>query len=191
MAEAPRNPITQLLARWRDGDRDAFDQLVPLVYRELRHIAARYLNGERAGHTLQSTALVNEAYSRMVQQELPELQNRAHFFAVAAQVMRQILVDHARSRRALKRGGDAVRVSLDYADGEAVPLDGNLIALDEALSALAQLDPQQGRVVELKFFGGLSNEEASSVLQISVSTVKRDWTVARAWLHRELTQAAE
>lgn len=191
MAEAPRNPVTQLLARWRDGDRDAFDQLVPLVYQELRLIAARYLNGERAGHTLQSTALVNEAYSRMVQQELPEWQNRAHFFAVAAQVMRQILVDHARSRRALKRGGDAVRVSLDHADGEAVPLDGNLIALDEALSALAQLDPQQGRVVELKFFGGLSNEEASSVLQISVSTVKRDWTVARAWLHRELTRGAE
>lgn len=187
MVETEPNQVTQLLMSWRDGNREAFDRLVPLVYRELRQIAARYLSNERAGHTLQSTALVNEAYFRMVQQDLPEWQNRAHFFAVAAQVMRQILVDHARARNALKRGGGAARVSLDQAEGQAVPLDADLVALDEALNALTLLDPQQGRVVELKFFAGLSNEDASVVLGISTSTVKRDWNVARAWLHRELS----
>jgi RNA polymerase sigma factor (TIGR02999 family) len=190
MAETPSDQVTQLLVRWRSGDREAFDRLVPIVYQELRQIAARYLSGERSGHTLQSTALVNEAYCRMVQQDLPEWQNRAHFFAVAAQVMRQILVDHARSRRALKRGGDAARVSLEHAEAQSVPLDADIVALDEALSSLSQLDPQQGRVVELKFFGGLSNEDTSEVLGISASTVKRDWVTARAWLHRELQRSA-
>jgi len=189
VTKTPPNQVTQLLVRWRDGDRQAFDLLVPLVYQELRQIAARHLSNERAGHTLQSTALVNEAYFRMVQQDLPEWQNRAHFFAVAAQVMRQILVDHARARRALKRGGDAARVSLQLAEGQAVPMDSDLVALDEALTALSQLDPQQGRVVELKFFGGLSNEDTSAVLGVSTSTVKRDWTVARAWLYRELNRS--
>jgi len=189
VTKTPPNQVTQLLVRWRDGDRQAFDLLVPLVYQELRQIAARHLSNERAGHTLQSTALVNEAYFRMVQQDLPEWQNRAHFFAVAAQVMRQILVDHARARRALKRGGDAARVSLELAEGQAVPMDSDLVALDEALTALSQLDPQQGRVVELKFFGGLSNEDTSAVLGVSTSTVKRDWTVARAWLYRELNRS--
>jgi RNA polymerase sigma factor (TIGR02999 family) len=187
MAEIAPNQVTQLLMSWRDGDREAFDRLVPLVYQELRQIAARYLSNERVGHTLQSTALVNEAYYRMVQQDLPEWQNRAHFFAVAAQVMRQILVDHARARNALKRGGGVACVPLDQAEGQAVPLDADLVALDEALNALTLLNPQQGRVVELKFFAGLSNEDTSVVLGISTSTVKRDWTVARAWLHHELS----
>jgi RNA polymerase sigma factor (TIGR02999 family) len=189
VANTPPNQVTQLLVRWRDGDRQAFDLLVPIVYQELRQIAGRYLSGERAGHTLQSTALVNEAYFRMVQQDLPEWQNRAHFFAVAAQVMRQILVDHARARRALKRGGDSARVSLEQAENQAIPMDSDLVALDEALTALTQLDPQQGRVVELKFFGGLSNEDTSAVLGVSTSTVKRDWTMARAWLYRELSRS--
>jgi RNA polymerase sigma factor (TIGR02999 family) len=191
MADSPPHQVTQLLARWRGGDQEAFDQLLPLVYQELRQIAFHYLKRERAGHTLQSTALVNEAYCRMVQQDLPEWQSRAHFFAVAAQVMRQILVDYARQHRALKRGGDATRVSLEHAEVHATPLDNDIVALDEALSALSHLDPQQGRIVELKFFAGLSNEDASEVLGISTSTVKRDWVMARAWLYRELNRTAD
>lgn len=163
---------------------------MPLVYNELRRIAQHYLSNERSGHTLQSTALVNEAYVRMVAQDFPQWQNRAHFFAVAAQLMRQILVDYARSHRAAKRGGSVCRLSLDEAEEQPQPIDVDVVALDEALKTLADMDPQQSRVVELKFFAGLSIEDTSEVLGISSSTVKRDWITARAWLYRELNRSA-
>lgn len=182
--------VTELLVRWRGGDRQALDVLLPLVYDELRRIAHHYLRNERSDHTLQSTALVNEAYVRMVVQDFPQWQNRAHFFAVAAQLMRQILVDYARSRRAAKRGGSVCRLALEEADEQPQPVDVDVIALDEALQTLAQMDPQQCRVVELKFFAGLSTEDTAEVLGISPSTVKRDWITARAWLHRELDRSA-
>jgi RNA polymerase sigma factor (TIGR02999 family) len=178
--------VTELLVRWRTGDREALDALMPLVYRELRRLASHYLRQERPDHTLQGTALVHEAYFRLIGQQLPQWQNRAHFFGVAAQLMRQILVDHARSRRADKRGGGAFKLTLGVAAELAQPIDVDLVALDDALKALAAIDPQQGRIVELKFFAGLSNEDASEILGISTSTVKRDWTIARAWLFREL-----
>jgi RNA polymerase sigma factor (TIGR02999 family) len=163
---------------------------MPLVYQELRRIAHHYLQNERSGHTLQDTALVNEAYVRMVAQDFPAWQNRAHFFAVAAQLMRQILVDYARSHRAAKRGGSVCRLTLDEAEEQAQPIDVDVIALDEALKTLAEMDPQQSRVVELKFFAGLSIEDTSEVLGVSSSTVKRDWITARAWLYRELDRSA-
>jgi len=176
--------------RWRDGDRQALDSLMPLVYKELRRIAQHYLNAERAGHTLQSTALVNEAYVRMVEQNLPQWQNRAHFFAVAAQIMRQILVDYARSHGASKRGGNVCKLSLDDAEESPQPVDFDILALDDALRTLHTMDPQQCRVVELKFFAGLSIADTAEVLGISSSTVKRDWITARAWLYRELDRSA-
>lgn len=178
--------VTELLVRWRGGDKDALDALLPLVYAELRRIARHYLSNERSDHTLQSTALVHEAYVRLAKQKLPEWQNRAHFFAVAAQLMRQILVDHARGHRASKRGGETYKIALEEAEGKAQPLDIDIVALDDALKSLAELDEQQSRVVELKFFAGLSIDETAEVLHISPSTVKRDWVTARAWLYREL-----
>jgi len=178
--------VTELLVRWRWGDREALDSLLPLVYDELRRIARHYLQGERPGHTLQSTALVNEAYVRMVAQDFPQWQNRAHFFAVAAQLMRQILVDHARNHRASKRGGDVYKVSLDEAGDQPQAIDIDIVALDDALKNLAVMDLQQSKVVELKFFAGLSIEDTAEVIGISASTVKRDWITARAWLYREL-----
>jgi len=184
------NQVTELLVRWRDGDKAALDALMPLVYSELRRIANRYLQGERSDHTLQSTALVHEAYVRMTNQQLPQWQNRAHFFAVAAQLMRQILVDHARNHRASKRGGDAYKLALEDAEEQFQPVDLDIVALDDALKTLAAMDSQQSRVVELKFFGGLSNEDTAEVLGVSTSTVKRDWTTARAWLFRELNRSA-
>ena len=184
------NQVTELLVRWRDGDKAALDALMPLVYTELRRIANRYLQAERSDHTLQSTALVHEAYVRMTNQQLPQWQNRAHFFAVAAQLMRQILVDHARGHRASKRGGDAYKLALEDAEEHHQPLDLDIVALDDALKSLAIMDSQQSRVVELKFFGGLSNEDTAEVLGVSTSTVKRDWTSARAWLFRELNRSA-
>ncbi len=183
--------VTDLLGRWRGGDRQALDALIPLVYDELRRIAQHYLRNERPGHTLQSTALVHEAYVRLIKQDLPQWQNRAHFFAVAAQLMRQILVDHARAYRADKRGGGACKLTLDEAEKDSQPLDVDIVALDDALKTLSSMDPQQGKVVELKFFGGLSIEDTAEVLGISASTVKRDWITARAWLHRELDRSAE
>jgi len=186
----PSTQVTQLLGRWRSGDREALDALVPLVYDELKRIAQRYLRNERPGHTLQSTALVHEAYVRMTNQELPQWQNRAHFFAVAAQLMRQILVDHARAHRADKRGGGACKLSLEEAEQNPKTVDVDVVALDEALKTLSAMDPQQGKVVELKFFGGLSIEDTAEVLGISSSTVKRDWITARAWLYRELDRSA-
>lgn len=184
------NQVTELLGRWRGGDREALDALMPLVYTELRRIAHHYLQNERPGHTLQSTALVHEAYVRLTDQDFPQWQNRAHFFAVAAQLMRQILVDYARSHRAAKRGGSVCRVTLDEAGDVPQPLDVDVVALDEALTNLAKMDEQQSRVVELKFFAGLSIEDTSEVLGISSSTVKRDWITARAWLYRELDRGA-
>ena len=184
--ENSSTPVTQLLGRWRGGDREALDSLIPLVYDELRSIAQRYLRNERPGHTLQSTALVHEAYVRLISQDLPEWQNRAHFFAVAAQLMRQILVDHARAFRAGKRGGGVCNLALDEAEQNAKRVDIDILALDDALKTLCAMDPQQGKVVELKFFGGLSIEDTAEVLGVSSSTVKRDWITARAWLHREL-----
>ena len=179
--------VTELLGRWRNGDRAALDALIPLVYKELHRLAHSYLQRERPAHTLQSTALVNEAYVRMVGQKLPEFQNRAHFFAVAAQIMRQILVDYARSQRAAKRGGGACRLTLDEAIAFAEQSEVDVVALDRALKTLANLDAQQSQIVELRFFAGLSIEDTSAVLGISPATVKRSWTSARAWLYREIS----
>lgn len=190
MQHRASNQVTELLGRWRSGDREALDSLIPLVYEELRSIAQHYLRNERPGHTLQSTALVHEAYVRLIRQDLPQWQNRAHFFAVAAQLMRQILVDHARAYRADKRGGGVCNLALDDAEQDAQQVDVDIVALDDALKTLSAMDPQQGKVVELKFFGGLSIEDTAEVLGISSSTVKRDWITARAWLHRELDRSA-
>ncbi len=190
IVSVPSSEVTELLVRWRSGDREALDSLLPLVYDELRRIARHYLQNERPDHTLQSTALVNEAYMRMVAQDLPEWQNRAHFFAVAAQLLRQILVDYARNRCAAKRGGNVCKVSLDDTEGQALAPDVDIVALDDALKELSAMDPQQSRVVELKFFAGLSNEDTAAVLKVSPSTVKRDWVTARAWLYRELDRGS-
>jgi len=184
------NPVTQLLVRWRDGDRQALDQLMPLVYEELRRLARHYLQRERGDHTLQGTALVHEAYLRLCGGNIPEWQNRAHFYGIAAHVMRQVLVEHARGHGAAKRGGDACKLSLDEGFDLPKSRDLDVIALDDALQLLASMDAQQSRVVELKFFGGLSLEDIAEVLGISVSTVKRDWAMARAWLFRELDRTA-
>ena len=178
--------INRLLVDWGHGDQEARDALVPLIYKELRRIARRHLGHERPDHTLQSAALVNEAYLRLVGQKPPEWQNRAHFFGVAAQMMRHILVDHARNRLAAKRGAGAPRLSLnlDIALPQKPELD--LVALDGALNKLAALDPRESRLIELRFFGGLSIEETAVVLGISARTVKREWATARAWLRLEM-----
>lgn len=182
--------VTDLLVRWQNGEGQALEALIPLVYEELRRTARRYLQQERPDHTLQSTALVHEAYVRLIGQDLPEFKNRAHFFAVAATLMRQILVDHARSHGADKRGGASPKLELDKALGVYEVRGADLIALDDALNALAALDPQQSRVVELRYFTGLSIEETADALHISPATVKRDWTTARAWLSREMDRNA-
>jgi RNA polymerase sigma factor (TIGR02999 family) len=186
----PSEQVTSLLLRWRGGDKEALDALMPLVYNELRRLAHHYLQRERSDHTLQSTALVHEAYARMVGQNLPEWQNRAHFFAVAAQLMRQILVDYARAHRASKRGNGVCKINLDDAESESPAANVDVVALDDALQSLARIDPQQSRVVELRFFAGLSIEDTSEILGISPSTVKRDWNTARVWLYRELDRTA-
>jgi RNA polymerase sigma factor (TIGR02999 family) len=185
MTPSPHN-VTQLLGAWRNGDEDALAHLLPLVYDELRQIAARYLRRERVDHTLQATALVHEAYLRLVDQSHAQWQNRAHFFGVAAQVMRRLLVDHARRQHAAKRGGAAPMLALDDALRVADARAMDVVALDEALTALAMLDPQQSRIVELRFFGGLTIEETAEVVRVSPATVKRDWNIAKAWLYREL-----
>jgi RNA polymerase sigma factor (TIGR02999 family) len=178
--------VSKLLLNWGQGDQGAREALIPLVYDELRRLARRYLRRERPDHTLQSAALVNEAYLRLIRQEHPQWQNRAHFFGVAAQLMRHILVDHARNRAAAKRGAGAPRLTLDPDVALPQERDVDLIALDDALNQLAALDPQQSRLVELRFFGGLSIEETSVVLGVSPATVKREWATARAWLKREM-----
>jgi RNA polymerase sigma factor (TIGR02999 family) len=179
--------VTRLLVNWTNGDKKALEALMPLVYGELHRLAKRYLRRERSDHTLQSTALVHEAYLRMVDQKGMQWQNRAHFFAVAAQMIRRILVDHARTHKAEKRGGGAPKLALDEAIGVPQRRDLNLVALDDAINTLTGMDPQQGRIVELRFFGGLSIEETAEVLNISPATVKRDWAVAKAWLYRDLS----
>lgn len=186
MREPPEN-ITQLLASYGRGNKESLDQLMPIVYDELRRQAARYLRREQAGHTLQTTALIHEAYVRLVDQRNMQWQNRAHFFGIAAQMMRRILVDHARSKKRVKRGGSEIRVTFDDVNVASKGQDLDVVALDEALERLAQIDEQQSRVVELRFFSGLSVEETAEVMGTSKSTVKRDWSMAKAWLHRELS----
>jgi RNA polymerase sigma factor (TIGR02999 family) len=186
MPESPEN-VTRLLLDWSNGNKEALDSLLPIVYDELRRQASRYLRRERAGHTLQTTALINEAYLRLVNQKNVHWQNRAHFFGIAAQLMRRILVDHARTRKRSKRGGSDIRVSLNEATVTSQAQDLDLVALDEALERLVEIDPQQSRIVELRFFSGLNVEETAEVLRISPATVKREWRIAKAWLHREIS----
>jgi RNA polymerase sigma-70 factor, ECF subfamily len=179
--------VTRLLVRLTDGDRGVLDELLPLIYGELRRLAAGYLRRERVGHTLQPTALVHEAYLRLVDQTQVRWQNRAHFLGVAAQMMRRILVDHARAREAGKRGGEFQKLSLDEnVDASGGGRDLDLVALDDALERLAELDPQKSKIVELRFFGGLSVEETAEVLGVSAPTVKRQWRMAKAWLYGQL-----
>ncbi len=181
---------TQLLADWRNGDHSALNQLLPIVYDELRHLAKGYLNRERPDHTLQATALVHEAYLRLVDQRDTCWENRAHFFGVAARLMREILVDHARGRNAAKRGGAVRDLPLDEVVGFFEERDVNLVALDEALNHLAAIDPQKSRTVELRFFGGLTARETAEVLGVSLTTVEREWRMAKVWLLREISRTA-
>jgi RNA polymerase sigma factor (TIGR02999 family) len=190
LSQSPSTAITQLLNRWSKGDEQALHDLVPIVYEELRRLAHYYLRSERPDHTLQSTALVHEAYVRLMGGRRVELQNRDHFFAVASRLMRQILVDYARSRKAAKRDGGC-RVSLSNAMDIPIANDEDLVALDRALDELARIDERQARIVELKFFGGLSTSSAASVLHISRATVDREWAVARLWLHRHIRTSAQ
>jgi len=185
MPTTPQN-VTQLLIGWSEGNKEALDALLPLVYEELRRQAARYLRRENPGHTLQTTALIHEAYLRLIDQKNVRWQNRAHFFGIAAQLMRRILVDHARAKKRAKRGGSDIKVSLSEATLKTPAQDLDIVALDEALQRLAKMDEQQSRIVELRFFSGLSVEETAEVLSISPATVKRDWSMAKAWLHREI-----
>ena len=178
--------VTRLLSDWSNGDRRALDELLPLVYDELRHLANAYLRRERDGHTLQSTALVHEAFLRLVNQREVQWHGRAHFFGIAAQMIRRILVDHARAQRAAKRGSGAVRLELGEALAVAEQRNLDLIALDEALERLALMDERQSRIVELRFFAGLSVEDTADVMGISTATIKREWSSARAWLFREV-----
>src|SRR5687768_5849309 len=180
-------PITQMLLDWSGGDKAALERMMPIVYGELHRLAHRYMNRENRGHTLQTSALVNEAFLRLVDQRSVKWNSRAHFFAIAAQMMRRILVDYARSHLYAKRGAGAIHVSLDHAGLVANEPSAEVTALDEALTKLESIDPQQARVVELKFFGGLTIKETAEVMGISVDMVKREWSTARAWLYREMT----
>jgi len=180
--------VTQLLIDWRNGDRSAIDKLMPIVYEELRRIARRYMRQERPSHTLQTTALVHEAYCKLLDQREMQWQNRAHFFAVAAQVMRRLLVDHARTRRYAKRGGGARAVSLDEVALVTEDRAEQVLAVDEALTRLAALDRRKGEIVELRYFGGLSAEETGEVLGVAAITIKREWLKAKAWLQRDLDE---
>lgn len=181
-ATLPQQQVTQLLSDWRGGDSNALEKLIPLVQPELQRLAHRYMSRERHGHTLQTTALLDDAYFKLSDKTHPQWQNRAHFFAVAAQLMRRIMVDHARQRKALKRGGDQVRVTLDESLVSAETRSEELLALDEALEKLAAWDQRKAKVVEMRYFGGLTMEEIAEVLKIHVNTVMRDWRSARAWL---------
>lgn len=179
--------ITQLLGAWRGGDSAALDKLIPLVQPVLQQLAHRYMSKERPGHTLQTTVLVNDAYLQLADQKHPDWQNRAHFFAVAAQLMRRIMVDHARQRQALKRGGGAMKVTLDESAHAAQSRAVELLALDEALEKLAAFDKRKADVVEMRYFGGLTMEEIADVLKVHVNTVTREWSAARAWLFATLS----
>jgi RNA polymerase sigma-70 factor (ECF subfamily) len=189
MSQPAPNEISELLVAWGGGDESALDRLMPLVYGELRRLAHRYMSQERPGHTLQTTALVNEAYLRLVNWREARWQNRAHFFAVSAQMMRRILVDFARDKQSLKRGADALQVSLSQVSDFTVERDLDLVALDEALTALAEVDRRKSKVVEMRFFGGLSVKEVAEVLKVSEETVLRDWRLAKVWLLRELDKS--
>ena len=188
MGSAGEKDVTALLVEWGKGNQEALNELTPLVYNELRQLAARHLRHERPDHTLQSTALVHEAYMRLIDQNRVEWHDREHFFAVASQMIRRILVSHARAHKTSKRGGG--KTLLQFDEGIALPgsRDVDLVALDDALESLSQLDPQQGRIVELRFFGGLTIEATAKFLGISPATVKRDWNVARAWLYGQLSR---
>lgn len=184
----PSEPVTKLLKDWSNGDKSALDRLMPLVYAELRNVARRHLSIEEPGHTLQSTALVHEAYLRLVDQDRVQWQNRTHFFAVSARLIRRILVDHARRRQAAKRGGSIRRLTLDDSIDALGRKDVDLVALEDALNSLAELDPQQARVIELRFFTGLTISETAMALGISPATVNRDWVTAKAWLFQQLNR---
>ncbi len=188
MTQPPKHEVTQLLIDWSNGDKTALDRLMPLVHEELRRLAHNYMSRERSGHTLQTTALVNEAYLRLVNRKGVHWQNRAHFFAIAAQSMRSILVDHARGLAYAKRGGGAAKISLDETLIVSRERAAEVVALDETLSMLAEIDPKQSRIVELRFFGGLTIEETAEVLELSPATIKREWTTAKAWLYHQLNQ---
>jgi RNA polymerase sigma-70 factor (ECF subfamily) len=190
MSQTPPN-VTQLLIGLSKGDREALDALLPVVYEELRKQAARYLRRERPGHTLQTTALIHEAYLKLIDQKNVHWQNRAHFFGIAAQLMRRILVDHARTKKRAKRGGSDIRVSFNEANAVGPGRDLDIVALDEALARLSEIDEQQSKIVELRFFSGLTVDETAEVLAISPATVKRDWSMAKAWLHREISAEVE
>jgi RNA polymerase sigma factor (TIGR02999 family) len=189
MVVPSQNEVTRLLVDWGNGDQAALDELIPLVYDELRRLAGRYMRRESRGHTLQTSALVNEAYLRLVDQKSVKWQNRAHFFGVAAQLMRRILVDHARSRLRAKRGGGAEMVSLAESGATSEEV-AEVIALDVALKDLAEMDPRKSQIVEMKFFGGLTTEEMAEVLKVTSRTVEREWRKAKAWLNRALKQGA-
>ena len=188
MTIAPHQ-VTRLLQEWNDGDEGALEQLMPLVHNELHRLAHQHMRSEGPGHILQTSALINEAYLRLVDQPQIRWENRNHFFGIAARLMRRILVDDARKRNSAKRGGSLIQVPLDEAAGLAQEQSANVTALDEALQRLETIDARQGRIVELRFFGGLSIEETANVLQVSPGTVMRDWTFARAWLRNEMTRA--
>jgi len=190
LSEPSAQNVTKLLVQWSRGDPEALDALMPLVYEELRRVARYYLKQEKQSHTLSSTALVHEAYLRLINQKEVTWQNRAHFFGVAAQMMRRILVDHARRHGYAKRGGGALTLALEEALATPQRRELSLVALDDALDSLAKLDDRQSRMVELRFFGGLSIEETSEVLGVSVPTVKREWASARAWLFREISRGS-
>lgn len=183
--------MTQLLVAWSEGDQSALEQLLPLVNAELRRLAGNYMRRESPGHTLQTSALVNEAYLRLIDQKNVRWQNRAHFFGIAAQLMRRILIDHARKAQYAKRGGGAIQVSLDEAAAVTEARAAELLAVDEALEKLMTMDARKGRLVELRFFGGMTEEETAEVMGISVPTVQREWRAAKAWLHRMLTEGKE
>jgi RNA polymerase sigma-70 factor (ECF subfamily) len=188
MVPGSPHEVTQLLVEWSNGDKSALDKLMPLIYEELKRLAHHYMSRERPGHTLQTTAVVNEAYMRLINRKSIHWQNRAHFFAIAAQSMRSILVDHARSHAYAKRGGGAHKITLDEAMIVSQQKAAEVLALDDALKELAALDPQQTRVVELRFFGGLTIEETAEVLHLSPATIKREWQTAKAWLYHELAK---
>jgi RNA polymerase sigma factor (TIGR02999 family) len=188
MTQTQTHELTQLLVDWSNGDTAALEKLLPLIDQELRRLAHRYMSRERAGHTLQTTALVNEAFVRLVNRTNVNWQNRAHFFGIAASLMRTILVDHARSHACAKRGGGAFNLELDETMIVSKQKASEVLALDDALKELARLDPQQSRVVELRFFGGLTVEETAEVLHVSPATIKREWSTAKAWLYHELAK---
>lgn len=188
-SDPPGRSITRMLQEWSNGDREVLEELMPLVHSELHRQAHNYLRREHPGHTLQTSALINEAFIKLIDQKTPDLESRTHFFAIAARAMRQVLIDYARAKQSKKRGGDRVRVTLDektavYADKDSV----DLLALDEALTRLGQIDPLQVRIVELRYFSGLTLEETAAALEVSRSTVAREWSIAKVWLHRELTR---